>query len=168
MTCARMVVIAVAHGLAACCLAAATGAISGGHLNPAVTLAFVVAGKETLIRAGLYVGAQVRNLLPGSELKRECHCRSQMKMSIRAFSIACRQSLQVLIPDRFSCFQLPPYRSGRRLVQFYSVTGKVFSYAEGENFAAVCAAVWSGYRCLVDTVLYPGLLAEGFRLTGYQ
>ncbi|XP_024382300.1 aquaporin TIP4-4 isoform X2 [Physcomitrium patens] len=58
MTCARLVVIAVAHGLAICCLAAATGAISGGHLNPAVTLAFVVAGKETLIRAGLYIGAQ--------------------------------------------------------------------------------------------------------------
>lgn len=61
MTCARIVIIAVAHGVAICCLAAATGAISGGHLNPAVTLAFVVAGKETLIRAGLYVGAQVRN-----------------------------------------------------------------------------------------------------------
>lgn len=61
MTCARIVIIAVAHGAAICCLAAATGAISGGHLNPAVTLAFVVAGKETLIRAGLYVGAQVRN-----------------------------------------------------------------------------------------------------------
>ena len=165
MTCARMVVIAVAHGLAACCLAAATGAILGGHLNPAVTLAFVVAGKETLIQAGLYVGAQVKNMLPGSELKRECHCRSQMKMSIKAFSIACRQSLQVLIHDGFSCFQLPPWR---RLVQFYSVTGKVFSYAEGENFAAVCAAVWSGYRCLVDTILYPRLLAEGFRLTRYQ
>ena len=59
MTCARMVAIAVAHGVAVCCLAGATGAISGGHLNPAVTLAFVVAGKETLIRAGLYVVAQV-------------------------------------------------------------------------------------------------------------
>jgi glycerol uptake facilitator-like aquaporin len=63
MTCARLVVIAVAHGVAICCLAGATGAISGGHLNPAVTLAFVVAGKETLIRAGLYVVAQVRNSL---------------------------------------------------------------------------------------------------------
>lgn len=59
MTCARLVAIALAHGLAICFLAGATGAISGGHLNPAVTLAFVVAGKETLIRAGLYVGAQV-------------------------------------------------------------------------------------------------------------
>jgi len=61
MTCARVVIIAVAHGVAICCLAGATGAISGGHLNPAVTLAFVVAGKETLIRAGLYVGAQVQS-----------------------------------------------------------------------------------------------------------
>ena len=59
MNCARLVAIALAHGLAICFLAGATGAISGGHLNPAVTLAFVVAGKETLIRAGLYVCAQV-------------------------------------------------------------------------------------------------------------
>ncbi|EFJ06343.1 hypothetical protein SELMODRAFT_7799, partial [Selaginella moellendorffii] len=58
MTAARLVAIALGHGLAIAFLAGATGAISGGHLNPAVTLAFVVAGKETLLRAGLYVGAQ--------------------------------------------------------------------------------------------------------------
>ncbi len=59
MTSARLIAIAMAHGLAISFLTGATGAISGGHLNPAVTLAFVVAGKETLMRAGLYVAAQV-------------------------------------------------------------------------------------------------------------
>ncbi|BFI43091.1 protein MpHIP [Marchantia polymorpha subsp. ruderalis] len=59
MTAARLVAIALAHGLAITFLAGATGAISGGHLNPAVTLAFVVAGKESLLRAGLYVGSQI-------------------------------------------------------------------------------------------------------------
>ena len=67
MTCERLVAIALAHGLAICFLAGATGAISGGHLNPAVTLAFVVAGKETLIRAGLYVTAQVTNFTHPSQ-----------------------------------------------------------------------------------------------------
>lgn len=60
MTSARLIAIAMAHGLAISFLTGATGAISGGHLNPAVTLAFVVAGKETLMRAGLYVAAQVK------------------------------------------------------------------------------------------------------------
>lgn len=59
MNSARLLVIALAHGLAIAFLAGATGAISGGHLNPAVTVAFVVAGKETLVRAGMYIGAQV-------------------------------------------------------------------------------------------------------------
>ncbi|KAG0555497.1 hypothetical protein KC19_12G173300 [Ceratodon purpureus] len=72
MTCSRLVVIAVAHGVAICCLAGATGAISGGHLNPAVTLAFVVAGKETLIRAGLYVVAQLLGAVIGAWLIQSC------------------------------------------------------------------------------------------------
>jgi glycerol uptake facilitator-like aquaporin len=65
---ARLVAIAIAHGLAIALLAAATGAISGGHINPAVTLAFVVAGKENLIRASLYVGAQLIGAVFGAAL----------------------------------------------------------------------------------------------------
>lgn len=94
MTCARIVVIAVAHGVAICCLAGATGAISGGHLNPAVTLAFVVAGKETLIRAALYVGAQVSNvtsshilLFSSSRLEPGLYtCHARMGLELIAFS----------------------------------------------------------------------------------
>jgi MIP family channel proteins len=37
--------IALAHGLTIACLASATGGISGGHLNPAVTLGLLVGGK---------------------------------------------------------------------------------------------------------------------------
>jgi glycerol uptake facilitator-like aquaporin len=65
---ARLVAIAIAHGLAIALLAAATGAISGGHINPAVTLAFVVAGKENLIRASLYVAAQLLGAIFGAAL----------------------------------------------------------------------------------------------------
>eukprot|EP00897_Mesotaenium_endlicherianum_P005573 jgi/Mesen1/5043/ME000025S04443 len=66
MTGGRLVAIAVAHGLAIAFLAGATGAISGGHINPAVTLAFVVAGKETLLRAALYVIAQLLGAVVGA------------------------------------------------------------------------------------------------------
>ena len=50
--------IAIAHGLALSIAVSATGAISGGHINPAVTLGLFVAGK---VRSGLvpvYIIAQ--------------------------------------------------------------------------------------------------------------
>ncbi|KAJ7534933.1 hypothetical protein O6H91_12G010900 [Diphasiastrum complanatum] len=68
MTSMRLVAIALGHGLAIAFLAGATGAISGGHLNPAVTVAFVVAGKETLLRAGLYVSAQLFGAVIGAAM----------------------------------------------------------------------------------------------------
>ncbi|MCO5557704.1 hypothetical protein L7F22_011275 [Adiantum nelumboides] len=71
MSPSRLIAIALAHGLAIAFLAGATGAISGGHLNPAVTLAFVIAGKETLLRAGLYVGAQLLGAVIGAALLRD-------------------------------------------------------------------------------------------------
>ena len=37
--------IALAHGLTIAVMASATGAISGGHLNPAVTLGLLLGGK---------------------------------------------------------------------------------------------------------------------------
>jgi aquaporin-4 len=38
----------------------ATGSISGGNLNPAVTLSLLLTGKMSRIRALFYVVAQVR------------------------------------------------------------------------------------------------------------
>jgi MIP family channel proteins len=45
---AGLIGIAFAHGLAIACLASATGAISGGHLNPAVSFGFFLGKKMTL------------------------------------------------------------------------------------------------------------------------
>ena len=131
MTCARLVSIAVAHGVAICGLAGATGAISGGHLNPAVTLAFVVAGKETLIQAGLYVVAQVS--LPFLE-------NFQLKTIL--------DTEHILISVILNC---------RSKTLFVDI--------EFLFLPTVCAALWSSSRSLVDTILYPDLLAEGFRFT---
>ncbi len=51
--------IALAHGLAIATMVSATGHISGGHLNPAVTGAFVVTGRLPVGSGIVYVVAQL-------------------------------------------------------------------------------------------------------------
>jgi aquaporin Z len=51
--------IALAHGLAIATMVAAAGHVSGGHFNPAVTLAFVVTGRLSGARSVWYVLAQL-------------------------------------------------------------------------------------------------------------
>src|SRR5262245_44924147 len=55
---ARLLVVALAHGIAFMLLVAAMQPISGGHLNPAVTFAAVVARRMSATRGGLYMLAQ--------------------------------------------------------------------------------------------------------------
>lgn len=50
--------IALAHGLAIAVMVAATAAVSGGHLNPAVTVGALVTGKISPTNAAAYVVAQ--------------------------------------------------------------------------------------------------------------
>ena len=50
--------VAIAHGLAIATMVAATGAISGAHLNPAVTIGFLTVGKIKLNNAVGYIIAQ--------------------------------------------------------------------------------------------------------------
>ena len=51
--------VALAHGLALAVLVSALGPISGGHFNPAVTLAVWIMGKIGPARAALYIVAQL-------------------------------------------------------------------------------------------------------------
>lgn len=51
--------IALAHGLAIATMVSATGHLSGGHLNPAVTGAFVVTGRLPVGSGVVYVVAQL-------------------------------------------------------------------------------------------------------------
>lgn len=50
--------IALAHGLAIACMASAVGAASGGHLNPAVTIAFLTTRRISAGNAVKYIIAQ--------------------------------------------------------------------------------------------------------------
>jgi MIP family channel proteins len=55
---AGLIGIALAHGLAIACLASATAAVSGGHLNPAVTFGLLLAKRIDPVNAIGYIVAQ--------------------------------------------------------------------------------------------------------------
>ncbi len=56
---AGLLAVALAHGLTIAVMVSATGGISGGHLNPAVTFGLLVGGKIDLKKAGAYCIAQL-------------------------------------------------------------------------------------------------------------
>ena len=64
----RLVVIALAHGLAITLLAYATANISGGHMNPAVTFAAWVTKKISAPRGLMFVAAQLSGAVVGALL----------------------------------------------------------------------------------------------------
>ncbi len=68
ITPAGLIAISLAHGMAITILVAATAHISGGHINPAVTLALYLVGKVEKSRALLYVGAQLAGAVIGASL----------------------------------------------------------------------------------------------------
>ncbi len=68
LTAPALIVIAAAHGLAIMALVAATANISGGHINPAVTIALWSAGKIDLGKSLMYIVAQMAGAVLGSLL----------------------------------------------------------------------------------------------------
>ncbi len=64
--------VALAHGLAIATMVAATGAISGGHLNPAVTIGFLTVGKINLNNAIGYIISQCLAALAAILLLKIC------------------------------------------------------------------------------------------------
>lgn len=54
-----LVMVALAHGLAIGLTVAATGHISGGHYNPAITIALFLGGKIGLLKSIGYIAAQL-------------------------------------------------------------------------------------------------------------
>ena len=62
--------IAIAYGLALAVMISALGAASGGHFNPAVTLGFVVTGRQSLTSAITYWLSQILGAVVASFLLR--------------------------------------------------------------------------------------------------
>ena len=63
---ARLLVIALAQGLAFLLLVAATLPISGGHLNPAITFAAMIARKISVTKAVMYMTSQCAGAVAGA------------------------------------------------------------------------------------------------------
>ncbi len=63
-----MLGIALAHGLVLAVLVTALANISGGHLNPAITLGLVVARRTTAVDAGAYIVAQLLGAVLAAKL----------------------------------------------------------------------------------------------------
>jgi aquaporin TIP len=51
--------VALAHGLVIVVFGSALGAVSGGHFNPAVTVAMLATGRIEAAKAGMYIVSQV-------------------------------------------------------------------------------------------------------------
>ncbi|XP_046417405.1 aquaporin AQPAn.G-like isoform X2 [Neodiprion fabricii] len=66
----NVVAISLAFGLTVAVVIQAIGHISGGHVNPAVTVGLAVVGKVPVIRAILYVIAQITGAIAGSAIVR--------------------------------------------------------------------------------------------------
>ena len=67
---AGLVTIAIAHGLAIAVMVTAVGHISGGHLNPAVTVAAAAVRKILPVEAAVYIVAQCAGAVAGAALLR--------------------------------------------------------------------------------------------------
>ncbi|WP_297294957.1 aquaporin [uncultured Methylovirgula sp.] len=67
---AGLVGVALAHGLVVFVFASAYGPISGGHVNPAVTVGVLAAGAMRLGEAAAYIAAQLVGGIIGAELLR--------------------------------------------------------------------------------------------------
>jgi aquaporin TIP len=65
-TASFIVAVALAFGIAIAVLVAATARVSGGHINPAVTFAAVMAGRMKVSTGVLYVAAQLAGAVVGS------------------------------------------------------------------------------------------------------
>jgi aquaporin TIP len=65
-----LVGIALAHGLVLAIMVSVIGHISGGHVNPAVTIALWSAGKVSTVRGAVYVAAQLLGAVVGALLLR--------------------------------------------------------------------------------------------------
>jgi aquaporin Z len=61
-----LVAVALAHGLTIAVMVTATAAVSGGHLNPAVTLGALVSGRIGVVGAASYWVAQVLGGIGGA------------------------------------------------------------------------------------------------------
>jgi MIP family channel proteins len=73
--------VALAHGLAIGLMVAAAGHISGGHYNPAVTVALFVSGKIGAIKGAAYIVAQLAGAVVAALLLKQIFDESPLDLA---------------------------------------------------------------------------------------
>lgn len=76
-----LVMVALAHGLAIGLMVAAAGHISGGHYNPAVTIALFIGGKIGLIKGAAYIVVQLAGAVVAALLLKEIFDKSLVDLA---------------------------------------------------------------------------------------
>src|SRR5262245_19628385 len=71
--------VALAHGLAIAVMVSATGAISGGHLNPALSFGLTLAGRMTPASMLQYLAAQCLGAIAGAACVRLTYAASTLQ-----------------------------------------------------------------------------------------
>eukprot|EP01125_Pyxidicula_operculata_P007353 TRINITY_DN24_c1_g1_i1.p1 TRINITY_DN24_c1_g1~~TRINITY_DN24_c1_g1_i1.p1 ORF type:complete len:289 (+),score=58.81 TRINITY_DN24_c1_g1_i1:52-918(+) len=98
-----IMVIAFGFGFGLCTMLYATANISGGHLNPAVTLSIVIAKKMSVLKGLLYIICQCVGAILGSALiKGTIPEEVSMKVSYGATTISVNSSYGSSIESGFS------------------------------------------------------------------
>jgi MIP family channel proteins len=92
---AAFVGVALAHGLTIAVMVTATGHISGGHLNPAVTLGLFAAGRVRVVQAVTYIISQI----VGASVAAALLLLAFPQPAPAAASLTARQALGSATPD---------------------------------------------------------------------
>jgi len=88
--------IGVAFGLTIALLVAATGRISGGHINPAITFAAVLTGRTNPVVGLLYVAAQIAGAVVGvALLKAVLADNVEGNLGVQSINLAAVASVQM-------------------------------------------------------------------------
>lgn len=87
-----MIAISLAHGIAIFVLASATGRITNAHLNPAVTIAFMASGVQSVRSGIMYIIAQLLGAALGALVLKFCLVNGdvlgQHSVNLEAVSLA--------------------------------------------------------------------------------
>lgn len=103
-----LVMVALAHGLAIGLMVAAAGHISGGHYNPAVTIALFVGGKIGVIKSVAYIIVQLLGAAVAALLLQEIFDKSlvDLKSTIPAVNYGGQGDADALIIGKQNAFLL--------------------------------------------------------------
>jgi len=79
--------IAIAHGFTITVLVYAVGEISGGHINPAVSWAVMITGKQSVIRTVVYIISQLFGGIVGSSFLKSLLTDPKLRYNLGCHSI---------------------------------------------------------------------------------